>query len=84
MSRRVDPAIPTDVALSLCAAFQSENRLLWLTPTGLMCWGCTMRSRRDATRRYFANRPGNRGCYQVNARYDQQAAATGAPELYSR
>jgi hypothetical protein len=72
-----DRAIPTDTALALCAAFQAENRLFWFTPTGMMCWGCALRSRRHPARRYFASRPGNRGCYQINARYDGQAAVAG-------
>lgn len=69
-------AISWDTALQLCAAIQAENQHKWYTSGGMMCRGCVTFSRGNLAKRCFANRPDNRGCYQVNARYDQQSQAT--------
>ncbi len=63
-------AIPRETALQLCAAIQEANRRKWYTAAGMMCRGCVKFSKGDLTKRCFASRPDNRGCYQVNARYD--------------
>jgi hypothetical protein len=71
MSTMTVNAIPREVAIRLCADIQVENRYRWYTPAGNMCHGCLAYSRGDPARMCFASRPDNRGCYQVNARYDQ-------------
>lgn len=63
-------AISKEEALRLCAAIQTENRRKWFTPGGMMCRGCVRFSKGNPAKLCFANRPDNRGCYQVNARYD--------------
>lgn len=72
----VPHAIPWDTALRLCAAIRAENRHKWYTPNGMMCRGCVAFSEGNPAKMCFANKPGNRGCYQVNARYDRQVDAT--------
>lgn len=67
-------AIPWDTALQLCAAIQAENRHKWYTPNEIMCLGCVIFSSGTPAKMCFANRPDNRGCYQINARYDLQTA----------
>lgn len=64
-------AIPRETALSLCSAIQAENRRKWFTPGGMMCRGCVKFSKGNPARMCFANQPNNRGCYQVNARFDR-------------
>lgn len=65
-------AIPGEAALRICAVIQAENRNRWYTANGIMCRACVKFSKGDRAKMCFANRPDNRGCYQVNARYDQQ------------
>ncbi len=69
-------AIPWDTALRICAAIWAENRRRWYTPAGMMCRGCMKFSAGDPAKRCFASHPDNRGCYQVNARYDQRVVAS--------
>ncbi len=71
-------AIPQETALQLCAAIRAENRHKWYTPGGMMCRGCVKFSRGDPAKMCFASSPDNRGCYQVNARYDGQTPADRA------
>jgi hypothetical protein len=68
----IPDTIPWDTALHLCATLQAENRHKWYTPNGMMCRGCVRFSAGNPAKRCLANRPDNRGCYQVNARYDAQ------------
>lgn len=63
-------AIPRETARQLCDAIRVENQRKWYTPGGMMCRGCLRFSKGDPARRCFANSPDNRGCYQVNARFD--------------
>ncbi len=67
-------AITKEKALQLRTEIRQENRHKWYTPGGIMCWGCMAYSKGDPSKLCFANvkYPGNRGCYQVNARYDIQ------------
>ncbi len=67
--------IPPDVALALCQQIAGENRGKWYTFNGMWCWGC-LRFSGAATNRCYANAPAQRGCAQVNARYDRQKANT--------
>ncbi len=68
-------AIPWETALQLCTSIQAENRRKWYTAGGMMCRGCLRFSKGDLAKRCFANDPDNRGCYQVNARFDQLVAS---------
>ncbi len=68
-------AIPWDDALQLCDAIRAKNQRKWFTAGGMMCRGCVTFSKGDPARMCFASRPDNRGCYQVNARYDERILA---------
>lgn len=70
-------AIPQDDALRLCSAIWVKNRHKWYTAAGMMCRGCMTFSKGDPAKRCFASSPDNRGCYQVNAQYDQQTTSAG-------
>lgn len=64
-------AIPREVALRLCTEIQHENRGKWYTSGGMMCRGCVRFSHGDPAKMCFSSKPDNRGCYQVNARYER-------------
>ncbi len=71
----MDNVIPRETALRLCADIWQMNRRKWYTSAGMMCRGCMTFSKGDPAKRCFANSPDNRGCYQVNARYDARVAS---------
>jgi hypothetical protein len=73
-------AIPWDTALQICSAIQAKNRHRWYTPSGMMCRGCVTFSKGDPAKMCFASQPDNRGCYQVNERFDQQLGANKTSE----
>ncbi len=75
-------AIPSEKALQLCIEIRQENRHKRFTPGGIMCWGCMTYAKGDPAKLCFANvkYPGNRGCYQVNARYDSQVKSEAVHE----
>lgn len=62
-------AIPRDQALAICEEIIQENRGKWYTSNGLWCWGC-LKFSKSVDGRCFANAEGNRGCGQVNRRFD--------------
>jgi hypothetical protein len=62
--------IPKDVALKLCEEIRAKNRGRWYSFFGMWCWGCYRFSRGNSTRLCFSNNPENRGCAQVNERYE--------------
>ncbi len=64
-------AIPSDTAIRLCNEIYEKNRRRLYTYSGLWCWGCG-RFSRNISQRCFANAPGNRGCSQVNTKYDRE------------
>lgn len=66
-------AIPKKMAMQLCEQIREANRGKWYTFNGLWCWGCAKFSG-EAAKRCFSSPPLNRGCAQINARYDQQFA----------
>ncbi len=70
-------AIPCEVALRLCEQISEANRGKWYSFNGLWCLGCVAASKDDPTKRCWHNAPHNRGCGQVNARYDHQLQAIG-------
>ncbi len=63
-------AIPKEKALQLCTEIRQENLRKWYTASGMMCRGCVKFSKGDPSKMCFSSQPDNRGCYQVNARYD--------------
>lgn len=65
-------AIPREVAVDLCGQIRAENRRKWYTAAGMMCRGCWTFSKGDPAKMCFSSTPENRGCYQVNARFDRQ------------
>lgn len=67
---QLDPAIDRETAVELCRQIREENRNKWYRWTAWWCWGCAKFTGGDEDRMCFANDPQNRGCAQVNARYD--------------
>ena len=63
--------IPDEVAKELCHQIRLQNHCRWYSFYGLWCWGCFKFSKGDPTKMCYSNRPGNRGCCQVNKRYDR-------------
>jgi hypothetical protein len=67
----LEKAIPKDTALKLCEEIREENNRKKFGSGKMMCWGCIKATKDDVKGRcVFANEL-NRGCYQVNARYDK-------------
>ncbi len=62
--------IPKEIAQQMCVEIREENRGKWYTFNGLWCWGCTAQARGDVRKMCFRNTPENRGCTQVNQRFD--------------
>jgi len=69
--------LPKDQALALCEQLRAENRGKWYTYQTWWCWGCTTFTKGDPAKRCFANAAGNRGCLQVNERFDRAYPGTG-------
>jgi len=67
----VNDVIPKDIALQLCEEIQKENARKKFGSGKMMCWGGIKATKDNVEGRcVFANEQ-NRGCYQVNARYDK-------------
>lgn len=62
-------AIDRETARQLCREIRQENRNKWYRWTAWWCWGC-VRFSGGEDQMCFANHPENRGCAQVNARYE--------------
>jgi len=62
--------IPDEMAGKLCDEVHDDNRGKWYTLGGLRCWGCWKFSKGDAGKRRYASKVGNRGCSQMNERWD--------------
>jgi hypothetical protein len=62
--------IPEDVALKLCEEIRKENHGRWYSFYGVWCAMCNKVSKGDITKLCFHGSPDNRGCTQVNKRYD--------------
>jgi len=63
-------AILPNIAMELCEQVRRDNRGKWYTWNGLKCLGCATFARGNAQKMRFSRSPDNRGCSQVNARYD--------------
>ena len=61
-------AIPRDIAFGLCSEVRKEKGVKLFT----QCWGCVRFSKGDPAKMCFSSNPDNRGCKQVNERYDSQ------------
>ena len=70
-------AIPQEIVLRLCEEIRQENRGKWYRWTAWWCWGCAKASKGDPVKMCFSSNPANRGCLQVNARYDRQSSLPG-------
>lgn len=66
-------AIPYDQALAICEETRAQNRGKWYTFNGMWCWGCATFTKGNPSGRCFASSADNRGCAQVNQRFDQRA-----------
>ena len=64
--------IPTDVALKLCEGIRKQNQGRWYSFYGIWCMMCNKISKGDIMKLCFHGRPDNRGCSQVNNRYDKR------------
>ena len=64
--------IPADIALKLCEEICEKNRRRWYSFYGMWCWGCCTFTKGDPAKRCFNNPPENRGCTQVNRKYDNR------------
>jgi len=62
--------IPKEIALSICQQVREENRGRWYSFYFWWCWGCNLFSKGDPGKLCFSSRIDNRGCGQVNKRYD--------------
>jgi hypothetical protein len=62
--------IPKEGALRLCQQVREENRGRWYSFYFWWCWGCYLFSRGNPDKLCFSNRTNNRGCCQVNKRYN--------------
>ncbi len=65
------PAIPSDIALQLCAQIRAENRVQWQSQAARWCWLCEREYHHTTEAMGFSKREGNRGCPLINARYAQ-------------
>lgn len=63
-------AIPNDLALKLCEEIRSKNAGKWYSFYGIWCAMCDRVSKGDVTKLCFHGIPDNRGCAQINNRYD--------------
>jgi hypothetical protein len=70
-------AIPSDVALSLCAKIRERNRGRWYSFYGVWCYFCYRFTKGDPKKLCFSGTPDNRGCSQVNKQFDREQASTG-------
>ncbi len=78
--------IPKEVAVKLCQETREENRSRWYSFYSIWCWGCYTFTKGDPDILSFSNRPDNRGCSQINKRYehfkseDQPTVCTNPPQ----
>ncbi len=63
-------SIESGQALAVCEQVRAMNRGKWFTYQTWWCWGCTTFTKGDPAKRCFASTPDNRGCLQVNQRFD--------------
>jgi hypothetical protein len=64
--------IPNELALKLCEEIRKENRGRWYSFYGIWCTMCNKVSKGDVAKLCFCGRTDNRGCSQVNNRWDNR------------
>lgn len=65
--------IPLEVAVQLCQEIRTEfDEERWHSSAARWCWSCQESNRGDPSKRGFMQKPGNRGCILVNARFQGQ------------
>ncbi len=65
--------VPEETAVKLCEEIQVENLKKFPLNYGRMwCWGCRTFTKGEAGKMCWANDAGNRGCGQINERYDNK------------
>jgi len=69
--------ISKDAALKLCIEIRQDSRGKWFSFGAAQCWGCEKFSQGDPAKMCFSSRTDNRGCSQVNARYDRRSWHAG-------
>ncbi len=62
--------ISNEQALAICDELRIANRGKWFTYQAWWCWGCITFTKGEPDQRCFAGKPGNRGCDQVNERFE--------------
>ncbi len=68
----MEEAIPKDIALQLCEEIREESARKKFGSGKMMCWGCIKATKDNIKGRcVFANEL-NRGCSQINKRYDKR------------
>ena len=65
--------IPLEVAEQLCREIRAEADRNWHTAAARWCWSC--RKSKQADEPGYLQKPGNRGCILINARYAQMRLA---------
>ncbi len=69
--------IPSEIAWQLCEEIRIESTRKWYTLAGMQCRGCIAFSRGDRAKMCVSNRPDNRGCNLVSARFDRSESRFG-------
>lgn len=67
--------IPYEMAVRLCAEIREEAERRWYTPAARWCWICQESTGGDPAKRGFLQKPGNRGCPLINARFSELQTA---------
>ena len=62
--------ISLDEAKRLCEEIRTEfSENQWHTSAARWCWSCQEQTEGDPANRAFIQKPGNRGCILINARF---------------
>lgn len=65
--------IDMDTAAVLCGKIRQQNSGRWYTFNGLWCLVCAAQAKGDLAKMCFNHPPDNRGCVQINKRYDKNS-----------
>jgi hypothetical protein len=62
--------IPLEIAEQLCAEIRAEADRNWHTAAARWCWSCRKsKGAEEPKQPAYLQKPGNRGCILINARY---------------
>lgn len=68
--------IPLEVAEQFCAEIRAEADRNWYTAAARWCWSCRKgKGAEEPKQPGYLQKPGNRGCLLINARYAQMRLA---------